>query len=414
MKSINTTHSQSGAVSIFVVVFAALLLSIITIGFVRLMVADQQRATNNDLSQSAYDSALTGVEDVKRSLLRYQSYCQSSGPALCAAKRDQLTQDVCNVAVADVVSAGDQPNAGGEVLIQQQTGSGTNDTDLNQAYTCVKMRLDTPDYVGNIASNASALIPLIASKEPAVDGAPANDGTFNEVTIQWFNSDDLAGGTDVTLPTSLGDRPLVSKGNWVPTRPPVMRVGLMQYGTSFKLEDFDSLKANGQSNAHTMFLYPSKVINSETVMATQDKREELPNTLPADGAATPYATLCSETVTGDAGNYSCEMKLRIPDAVNSDALGNRTAYLRLTALYNLTHFRITLSKDNSPRLFSDVQASVDSTGRANDLFRRVQSRIDMIDTTFPYPDAALDIGGDLCKNFSVTDVEYFPGTTCAP
>jgi hypothetical protein len=56
--------------------------------------------------------------------------------------------------------------------------------------------------------------------------------------------------------------------------------------------------------------------------------------------------------------------------------------------------------------FSGVQSIVDSTGRANDLFRRVEARLEMIDTYFPMPDAALTLSGDgnnLNKSFYVTN-----------
>ena len=70
--TINTTRHQQnnnrGAVSIFIVLFTALLVTIIATGFIQLMLRNQQQSVNSDLSQSAYDSALAGVEDAKRAL----------------------------------------------------------------------------------------------------------------------------------------------------------------------------------------------------------------------------------------------------------------------------------------------------------------------------------------------------------
>ena len=44
---------QSGAVSLFAVIFGAMLLTIVTIGFIKLMIMDQRQSSDNDLSQSA-------------------------------------------------------------------------------------------------------------------------------------------------------------------------------------------------------------------------------------------------------------------------------------------------------------------------------------------------------------------------
>ncbi|MNT89909.1 hypothetical protein D3C72_2307220 [compost metagenome] len=53
--------------------------------------------------------------------------------------------------------------------------------------------------------------------------------------------------------------------------------------------------------------------------------------------------------------------------------------------------------------FDGVIAKIDATGRANDLFRRVESTVELEPINFPYPEAAVDISGNLCKNFVVTD-----------
>lgn len=127
MKSMSVTQPERGAVSIFIVIFAALLMTIVTIGFVRIMVNDQSQATNSDLSQSAYDSALAGVEDAKRALLQYQTICATGTVAECNAATAGVSSSVCNEAVRyrNVIDAGSEgtPTSDlGEIRIEQSTG----------------------------------------------------------------------------------------------------------------------------------------------------------------------------------------------------------------------------------------------------------------------------------------------------
>ena len=54
-----------------------------------------------------------------------------------------------------------------------------------------------------------------------------------------------------------------------------------------------------------------------------------------------------------------------------------------------------------------IQINIDSTGRANDLFRRVETRMDTSDIYFPYPIYAVELLGDdsdslLKKSLTVT------------
>jgi hypothetical protein len=64
-----------------------------------------------------------------------------------------------------------------------------------------------------------------------------------------------------------------------------------------------------------------------------------------------------------------------------------------------------LDKNGNTLWFNGVQARVDSTGRANDLYRRVETRLDLNDTKFPYPEFEITMGGngDIRKSFYVTN-----------
>jgi hypothetical protein len=87
-------------------------------------------------------------------------------------------------------------------------------------------------------------------------------------------------------------------------------------------------------------------------------------------------------------------------------------------MYNSTSYSVKLLKGVDVVQFDGVLPAVDSTGRANDIFRRVSSRVEMNPINFPYPDAAVDITGSLCKNFTVTDGTGpnggYASTSCTP
>ncbi len=380
----------------FVVIFAMLLISVTTISFLRIMLTDQQQAADNDLSRSAYDSATSGVEDAKRAMLRYQKYCATSSASNCALANAKIASNFCNVGVRFQASNISTPVTGNEAEepIVQYSG----DNALQQAYTCVTMQLNTNDYVGSISEGESKLVPLIGVSD------------FSAVTVKWFSKNDLSTPTNVTEPAGAASRNLPAQSAWGANTPSLMRAQLMQFGSDFTLPQFDAVTAAGQSNANTVFLYPvtSAVGANNLSFADRDFRavEGSADGLPASSTG-PAPIRCLANIAD--GGYSCTANITLPDKIGA---GTRTAFLRLSALYNATHFQVLL--DGGAVQFKEVQPIVDSTGRANDVYRRVASRVDLYDTNFPYPDASVDISsGNFCKDFSVTDTQYIAGS-CRP
>lgn len=384
-------NRQKGSASLFVVIFAALLITTIVVGFVRIMVNDQKQATASDLAQSSYDAAQAGVEDAKRALIRYQTICSNdpTGTA-CSNAKAIIASNTCNNAVktlSDVVPTG----SGNEIKVQTKI-EGSNA--LDQAYTCTKIAVDTPDFIGALSDNESKIIPLVT----------ANGASFASVSIEWYNYKDQTsnnGSQNITLSNSSTSFPLLR--TWVnaaSNKPPIMRTQLVQANKNgFTLASLDSMTPTASARNYTAFLYPtSNGMQNSSVMTGYNRSN------PREAVA----TRCLSTISG--GGFACKMILNF----NS---GNFDSLLRLTTMYGKSNFRIKMyslpNGGGSVVNFSGVQPSIDSTGRANDLYKRVQTRVELDDSSFAYPEAAVDITGNYCKNFYVTDVQSESRTVCS-
>lgn len=379
---------KKGAVSLFVVVFFSLLITVVTVGFIRITLKDTQHASTTDLSQSALDSAQAGVEDAKRALIRLGNLCGPLGDAAqCQSAKDAMKSQECNVALQGVASP-----IGGEVKVVQQQSGDTAEA-LDQAYTCVKITNLTDDYLGNLATDESRTIPLVGVSE------------FDRVKIEWFSANNISANLDnkVNLLSLSPSKPLIAKSDYPTNRPPVMKAHLVQVGNSFKPSDIES-----PSNTASMYLYPvSGAIVLDKSLAFNDGARKT-----KDKSPTPIE--CHASV--NSATYACSIELTLPSVAKVDGY----ALLQLTSIYNSADFKVTMcngscSNINNIVKFNSVQPEIDSTGRANDLFRRVRVRVEGT-STYPYPDSAVETAGNLCKNFHVTDREdeYLNINNCKP
>ncbi len=381
------SDQQSGAVSIFAVIFAAMLLAILTIGFIKLMVRDQQQASNNDLSQSAYDSAMAGVEDAKRLIKRAHEGDITARAALADHASD------CRV----IALGGVNGLAEDKETIIKTNHSGSEGASYNQAYTCVKINMLTDDYLYEATESKSHLVPI------------KSDSPYNKVIIEWLAEEDVGIDVIATAPPDSGND-FPEKNSWGANTPPVVRVQLITPGRNFVINSLDSSEAS-----QTVFLEPTHVVSGEPTNPSID--------VSAKARATnqggvfnnkPDQIICSENFA-HSGRYACRVEIDLGREIT--AQDSETAFVRLNTIYRGATVRIQLAKDDDAVKFNGVQPAVDSTGRAANLFRRVEARL-RIGSDFPFPNGSIDVANSICKNFSVTDSEaILPaslGDSCDP
>jgi hypothetical protein len=362
---------QSGAVSLFAVIFGAMLLTIVTIGFMRLMLMDQRQASDNDLSQSAYDAALAGIEDAKRVVRAAQTGNMQAAGVLSGPIN-------CNMIAASGVAGG---SASGETVIQTGSGAGKK---FDQAYTCVKIAMQSQDFIYKAIEDKSQLISLRAVS------------SFNKIIIEWYRRDDesnlnAANAVNTEISTT-GELP--TKDKWNSNTPPLVRAQVISPGSTFNLATLDTTGV-------TSFLRPN-VLRSDVVSQSgtvvSGKSSDRPRA--TDGNEHNNGTniiSCSKTFRF-SGEYSCKAVIDVDEV----PAGSESVFLRLVSIYKGGSIKVSLQKSDGTTVnFDGVQPIVDSTGRASNLFRRVEARLQIGDD-FAYPDNAVELKNSLCKDFSIS------------
>lgn len=456
-------QTKEGAAAIYTVVFFCLLIGIVTIGFVSIMIQDIIGSTNYDLSQSAYDAALAGVEDAKVLLLQYNT-CMSNESRLSNNKCEKIINDIntsgssddCDL-VRDALGRASGEDGANETLVQTINdptnpyygkAKGLSDN-IDMAYTCVKLSLASDDYLGTLTETSDMkIIPLRTGVGSAYNDA-GSDGNFNRIRISWFSQDDnttvrdLANYTTLYVPTIPNSKYPTSKTtpsdltsdaysfSEKATLPPIIKVGLIQTDGSFMFRDFDESVISGSSvrtNRGAIFLRPvSSTV--ETPSATHIAN----NTGTGFGGSvlshstnylsginpvnSPIDVACQNTdqMAGDNGmQYACTAEIDVPATVRN-SVNNSTRFLTVSSLYAKpdTSFSVQLlncKADGTCSIvkFVGVQSKVDATGRANDLFRRIEARVELQDVSYPFVKYGLSTygqGGDdgeIFKNYWAT------------
>lgn len=374
MKSKLYSSTKKGAASLYVVIFATILFGVITLSFIRIILSESSQTSNDDLSQSAYDSALAGVEDSKIAVNRYYQ-CLSNGGNPTSCGFDTLFGGDCDDFKLKGYLGYDYD---GEVLIQESNTSATsNSNNSDQAYTCVILSNVVADYRSTLTSDTrTRVVPL---------GIGATElSKVKTVEFRWYSE---INGTEFK---NLNHNGTLAEANQA-TTPPTISLTLLKTPANFNLNDFNN---STSVNYSTMILLPSdendgQAVNSLSQNAINLAGNSDKSTSGIPDANNPYRIKCTHS------EFACSLTLGTSTSpLSFDAGGNAMLIVSLPYGDTVTDFAVTLRDGNGDIIpFENVQISVDSTGRANQLLRRVESRLDPADIFFPYPQYEVELSG---------------------
>lgn len=415
--------TKRGATSFYIVAFSTLILVIIAASFTAVILSEMARTENDDLSKSAYDSALAGVEDAKLAFYNYQK-CLSGGKTdvasaitvdgtiTCAEIMYWMDNPDCYMVarilgrIGEGVSVADKP----EVLIEESSIGGN---DMQQAYTCVKFTGKLSDYQTTLSSSGPKIVRIKLGKDS--DGNQIHADDIKNVVVSWFDRDNLAsfGNTRYSNVDVVGKKiEFAAFDDNNPPVPPVLSVELIQTANTFSLSDFEKInESEQQTNRGSLFLVPVNNSIDARSKANAYKNDSYGNYISAYSAwgekneiskdllvksndhkikNLPIAVSCGANLNNE--DYLCSTKIELPKAYGGGR-NDDTFMFVLSTPYGQYPTQVSLElycdenkscgkmvteggkTEQKPVILDRVQIAIDATGRANDLYRRVETRL---------------------------------------
>ena len=402
---------KKGAASFYIVAFSTLILLIVATSFAAVIISEITRTSNDDLSQSAYDSALAGVEDAKLAYYNYQNCVKdniaasSTAPtnldcsAIVYYMENPLGQD-CDMVGRILGRVG--TNEEGKEVVVSETSVGNN---MQQAYTCVKVQTILKDYRSTLSSSAQIKVVKVKFDEPV----HAKD--IKHVKLSWYETADESTYHWTNLPesgTNSGKVVFPQVGVSQAATPPTISLALVQTADSFTINDFDKTIDN-TTDRGMLYLVPTKnatfasrnvsnnyngswngsqnKIGADAFSKSNDKR----------AMNVPYAVYCNPASTAE---FACSVIVDLPEPVNGAR--NDETFMFVVGLpygkpntdFSMEFFcdglcatdkvvtvndegeTVVVEEKTDQASLDGVQVKVDSTGRANDLYRRVETRLE--------------------------------------
>lgn len=338
------TERQAGMVAIMVTLILMIVISLIVLGFAQISRRNQRQALDRQLSTQAFYAAETGVNDVA----------------------ERIKEAIAN-GDAIVEKPNCSPDPGG--FYTSLITSAVIDDDADVEYTCIMVNPTPASLVYSSVGTTGTVVPLISA-----------GGNIASIRLTWQSKDGLA-SPEANCPAGTGN---VFAPATLPAPPGwncgygVLRFDLTE--TAGAALSFDSLR----NRTMTSFIIPLRPGGTATTN---------PVNFSPGGANNKLGTRCNNT--------QCSYVINFPTPLSQ-------YYLRVNSIYKNVSLQITAhdainAGGNALRL-QGAQAVIDSTGKAEDILRRIQVRIPTTASSANLlSDYALQSSEAICKRFSVMD-----------
>lgn len=345
----NIKTNESGFAALVIAITLVTVMSLITIGFAQVIRNESKQALNRQLSSQAYYAAEAGINDALRAIENGYSGQKKTCGRLTPA---------------------DGPGA--KFLGNNNVDTSGTGSNGSAQWSC--LLIDTaPSSVEY--SSIDTETPTIFTAE-AVDSADGvTNVAVNSITVAWHDAD--ATNVNFRPTTGVTNNSFPIGSSW--GAPGVLRLAVTPIPAAFTRE---SLK----QTTFTSFLYPNRSIPAGLVGAINYAADQTQSGQIVDGQ-------CHKDNTATQTRY-CAIKMTIPGGFPAGT----KLFFNLRSIYSNTSVKITVNDGNS-RLVG-AQSMIDSTGRSEDVLKRIQVRIPT-EESYYYPGFGLESVNGICKKLSV-------------
>jgi hypothetical protein len=342
-----SSNKQEGMASIVVVSVLIIIMTLISVGFARLVSRTATNSANRQFSASATYAAQSGINDVASYLKQYVQANPGSNFL------PQSTE--CN-------GTGSLIGDGGNHGPFFNDSNLSKDTNRSTQYTCILLNPAPSDLQYLQVNNLKSQVVKVNTS--------AATGTLDKLMVSWQPTDTSITGYP-TSTSSLNDETTWNSSTGIcrdaganARCTPILRLTLYPISNSTLLSD-------AQTTSKTVFLYPQAPSGNVIVRSYSD------NTNFKDGGIIPVP--CTKTVGVNtfnpvtASDFKCNI---IISDLSTAIAGIDSVYMRLTPIYNQADINISANDIFGDQLsFIGDQAIIDVTAQTGGVAKRLQARV---------------------------------------